>query len=951
MGNRPTTLRPSTDQQAPVQYLTPHDQASDDYDTVLDFALAHEKVVGFFGDEGVKSFDGLFDDGSLTRHGALPHGLVDLLGPILQSLDGQEYDTTRAALVRALSGPQLELYKPVVRTIINDEHHRWAARGGVISLAKLSREMVFKVVLALVFGVDVQHDQSDLHHQVDAFLQSMRQSLGHADSQAKAQRDKLVESLVVPALNAARDRVAQGKAKPCLVDALVAEKQLDDQVVRAQVFNLFVNGFSGIDSMVINSITAMCVYPDVHDKLVAARDAFAAKYSSVEDRWDHLDDLGYIQRFLKEVTRVYVAGTTHVYGRATRSVDVTVSNGKTFELPKGTLATAILDAPTWTDASKFDPDRFLKQEHIELFPRTIDEHVKTLIVQSAFLSLLDFEWKMLPLQDYTVGPPHGTPVGGLMAVNFGHRNGHDGQLFEVAGSRHDWALLELPEAKTYRDDVETFHDFFTDSRLDLWTHMMIQLLQKKQSGWTTPKAATVLQIPKYQKVLPKINLKGTNIMVPTEDEDTPLDPWYEKALMVLIRDNLPMDDNLTETWLPGEDMEAYVMNKVGKMWPRVNVHWNDRYSDRALELIAFSGVAQHMLEKLPEPHDDGSYYAVLLDFMRDLEVRPGYAKFGADVFFDKHGKVIKIVRSGNTYHPGDDDWEYVKFCFRSSVKAKVTAVDHLLGIHCTVANYLTTANRELLPVDHPIRRLIKPFTFRSVVTNYTAAWALFWPKGVLQRAFAFTERGMNQVWEYGLKQFQFRTFLESVARQQIDTVKIPFHEDGLDYWAIAHKFVSDYVDLYYASDAELTSDASMQKFWAFLDTLPGTFPTLSLANLKNVLAQCIVWVSAMHNHLGTLAEYVSDPAFCGSAWVEGEAWNRPGNGVRLALLMSATGFKQPSILEDFSHVMLDEKAKQACHAFTDALNKLVHVVDARNETREQKYVSFNPNTIEMAVSI
>ncbi|CAK4252436.1 unnamed protein product, partial [Aphanomyces euteiches] len=111
-----------------------------------------------------------------------------------------------------------------------------------------------------------------------------------------------------------------------------------------------------------------------------------------------------------------------------------------------------------------------------------------------------------------------------MAVNFRHRNGHDGQLFEVAGRRHDWELLELPEAKVYRDDLETFYGFFTDSRLDFWTHMMIKLFYKKQTGWTTPKAATVLKIPKYQKVLPKINLKGTNIMVPTEDEDTPLDP-------------------------------------------------------------------------------------------------------------------------------------------------------------------------------------------------------------------------------------------------------------------------------------------------------------------------------------------------------------------------------------------------------------------------------------------
>ncbi|KAH9154505.1 hypothetical protein LEN26_003398, partial [Aphanomyces euteiches] len=637
----------------------------------------------------------ILEDGSLTRREALPQGLIDLLGPILQSLDGQEYDTIRAALVRALNGPQLELYKPIVLSVVNDEHHRWAAHGGVLPLAKLSRALVFNVILALVFGADIQHDQSELCAQVDEFVESMRKSFGHADNHAKELREKLIELLVAPALDAARNRLAHRKTKPCIVDVLVAEKQLDGQDLQVQVFNLFVNGFSGVDNMVTNSITAMCVFPNVHDKLVAARDAFVAKYTSVDDRWNHRDDLGYIQRFLKEVSRFYVAKTTHLYGRATRSVQVPVGkNGQTFELSKGMLATAIMDGPTWSDAATFNPDRFLKQEHIELFPRTIDEHINTLIVQCAFVSLLDFEWKMLPLQDYTVGPPHGTPVGGLMVVNFRHRNGHDGQLFEVAGRRHDWELLELPEAKVYRDDLETFYGFFTDSRLDFWTHMMIKLFYKKQTGWTTPKAATVLKIPKYQKVLPKINLKGTNIMVPTEDEDTPLDPWYEQALMVLLRDTLPICDNFTDNWLPGEDMEAYVMSKVGKMWPRVNVHWNDRYSDRALEMLVFNGVAQHMVEKLAEPHDDGSYYAVLLDFMQVLEVRPGYAKYGADVFFDKHGKVVKIVRGGKTFHPDDIEWEYVKFCFRSTLITKVTAIDHLLGIHCTVANYLTTANRE-----------------------------------------------------------------------------------------------------------------------------------------------------------------------------------------------------------------------------------------------------------------
>ncbi|RHY84306.1 hypothetical protein DYB31_008191 [Aphanomyces astaci] len=935
--------------------------------SVLEFALSQESVVGFFGVDGVREFDAKFADGSLVRHGSLPHGYVDLLGPILPSLDGQAYDHAHDALRKALSGPsQLNRYKSVLRDIVHREHHRWAARGGVQSLATTSADLVFHIFLALLFGMDdTTGDQvKGLHSVVDNFIQGMRKSLGYADRTAVKLRGDLLKTLVDPALARSRDRVAQGVSKACVLDALVADKQLDDHAIRTHMFHVLVTGLSSVESLVVNSITALCVFEEERAKLVQARAEFAAKYPTVDERWSHLDDLGYIHRFLKEVTRYYVAGPNHIYGRATRDVDIATTSPNNdnkeqgvLKLPRGTLCTAVLEATTsWPDAAQFSPNRFLHQEHVELFPRALDEHIRTLVLQSVFVSLLDYEWKMLPFQDYSLAEnePHATPKGGLMAVNFKrrcHRDSNDGNLFEVAGCHDDWKFLALPEAKAYRDNMESLYDMFTDSRLDSWTHLMIQLLQTKQAAWEVPNAATALKLPQFQKILPKINLLHTSIMVPTEDEDTPLDPWYEKAAMVLLRDTLPIGDNFTDNWVPGEDMEAYVMQKVGKMWPRVNVHWNDRYSDRALELIAFNGFGQHLVEKLSDPHDDGSYYGVLLDFMHVLEVRPGYAKYGADAFFTRDGKVVKIVRGGNTYMPGDDQWEYVKFCFRSSLNTKVTAVDHLLGIHSMVANYLTTSSREYLPVNHPLRRLIKPFTFRSVVINYAAAWALFWPKGMLHRGFALTEQGMKQTWDYGIARFNFTTFPQQMASQGVDSVKLPYHEDGLDYWNVLRTFVSNYVDLYYTGDDAVQQDQSVIHFWDYLDKLPGYFPPLSLDNLKDVLAQCIMWVTGMHNHLGTLAEYVSDPAFCGSAWVEGEAANRPGSAVRIALIMSATGFVQPSVLEDFSHVMLDDKAKGLCHAFTASLHKLADTVDARNSTREQKYVSFDPKTIELAVSI
>ncbi|EQC29798.1 hypothetical protein SDRG_12344 [Saprolegnia diclina VS20] len=338
--------------------------------------------------------------------------------------------------------------------------------------------------------------------------------------------------------------------------------------------------------------------------------------------------------------------------------------------------------------------------------------------------------------------------------------------------------------------------------------------------------------------------------------------------------------------------------------------------------------------------------------MQALDVRKGFAKYGADVFFDDKCKVTKIVRGSITYRPDDAEWEYVKMCFRGSLQTKVTAIDHLLLVHSTIANHVTVVHREQLPPTHPLRRLLKPFTFRSAAINYGAGRALFWPQGMLQRAIALTTRGMKQTWDIGLGSFAYEPFPAMVARQQIDTMTLPLHEDGIDYWYIVSRFVSSYLALYYSADVEVTSDASVVAFWTVLDAaLPFALPALSLTSLHEFVTYFIFMVSSMHNHVGAIAEYVSDPAFCPAAWVEGELAGRPGTSVRLALIMIITGFDQPQITEDFSHVMLDDAAMNVARAFTADVKAQIPVVNQRNATRVQPFQSFNPSTMEMAVGI
>ncbi|RHY31695.1 hypothetical protein DYB32_003251 [Aphanomyces invadans] len=892
---------------------------------LVESAFVTTRIAGLCGPEALQQFEEKMLEGALVREGAFPPSILALLGPILVTMDGEVHRTKKNALLRAVSPVQLDVYKPIIRRIIQAEHSKWAAHGGAISFALNTKILVFKILLAVLYGMEGEFDSFRTY--IEDYVAAIKQSAKTTSAHGVTCRATFIAEILEPAIAAAkaRQQVNATSSGPLesVLDVLVASGELNDDDLKNEGFHIMFAGFGGLSAAATNLITAAVVFPEIRAQVFAARDKYLSKFG--DDRWGHLDDLGYLNKYILEVKRFFLAGPTQVYAKAARDVDLVTSKG-VFHLSKGSLVMAGLEATNhdpdvWAAPNTFDPSRFndadidaahgVKNTRKYSFcphgfgdvrnRRCAGEELSTIVMQSLLVSYFDFTWKMVPGQNYTLQPNSVTavPVGLLMAMGF-QRQQDDGSGnldYGVVGSHADWKFLRRPDVQELTGHNAA--EYFDDSRLDLWTRLMIKLISKKQSVWNRPYAQSALSLPMEQVVLDKITLIQTQIEIPTVDEDWPSQPWLEIQQSNLLRDHAPFVDDFDHPWLPAEDGERYVMSKVGHMWPRVNVHWNDRYSDRALELLVFHGLGSHLVQKLPQEHDDGSYYV---------------------------------------------PWE--------SLQTKVTAVDHLLGVHATAANYLVTSSREKLPVNHPLRRLIKPFVFRSVAINYSAGRALFWPNGMLQRAYALTTAGMKSTWEFGLSQFEYATFPDRIARQQIDTLTIPFHEDGLDYWNIMIKFVSSYVDLYYPDDASIQHDDDVVAFWSNLTAVsPAPLPDLNKSNLKDFLAEGFFLVSSMHNHLGTIAEYVSDPAFCPSAWVEGELSARPGNAVRLALIMTATGFTQPSITEDFSHVMLDDAAKAIVRTFTADVKAQIKVVDARNATRVQPFQSFNPKTMEMAVSI
>merc|ERR1719487_2751572 len=87
--------------------------------------------------------------------------------------------------------------------------------------------------------------------------------------------------------------------------------------------------------------------------------------------------------------------------------------------------------------------------------------------------------------------------------------------------------------------------------------------------------------------------------------------------------------------------------------------------------------------------------------------------------------------------------------------------------------------------------------------------------------------------------------------------------------------------------------------------------------LETVLATLIYLVSAGHRHVGTIAAEVEDPCFAPWAWREGELCGTPRTAYMQGLIMATTGLEQPTIVEDYTHMFLDDASKGLWRGFTE----------------------------------
>lgn len=189
-----------------------------------------------------------------------------------------------------------------------------------------------------------------------------------------------------------------------------------------------------------------------------------------------------------------------------------------------------------------------------------------------------------------------------------------------------------------------------------------------------------------------------------------------------------------------------------------------------------------------------------------------------------------------------------------------------------------------------------------------------------------------------------------ILQQLIDASQLPYYQDGLDLFKVFRVYYDSVL-----SEVDVEADDALATFWTTLGSHTGSEHILNQPltkdSLADVLAQYSFLVTAHHEHVGSIAEYLETPKHCGfrirkdATAVDAQSFFI-GNA-----LMAMTSIKTPDLQDPFRAYFKPGIEAQTWNRLQKGLLEVERRVDARNKTRSFKFDACNPRILQCAVSV
>jgi arachidonate 15-lipoxygenase len=146
------------------------------------------------------------------------------------------------------------------------------------------------------------------------------------------------------------------------------------------------------------------------------------------------------------------------------------------------------------------------------------------------------------------------------------------------------------------------------------------------------------------------------------------------------------------------------------------------------------------------------------------------------------------------------------------------AVSHLGRTHLFVGPFVLATHRQL-PEQHPLSLLLRPHFEGTLAINDAARRILIAPGGGVDRLLSSTIDNARVLAVVGLQSYGFNAAMlpQQLKQRGVDDVNAlpvyPYRDDALLIWEAIHRWVSNYLGLYYPSDTQVQQDKALQA-WA-----------------------------------------------------------------------------------------------------------------------------------------
>jgi hypothetical protein len=255
--------------------------------------------------------------------------------------------------------------------------------------------------------------------------------------------------------------------------------------------------------------------------------------------------------------------------------------------------------------------------------------------------------------------------------------------------------------------------------------------------------------------------------------------------------------------------------------------------------------------------------------LNNYEHHPGLVKLGSRVLFREDSVRRSLVADqidcalGNI-KPSDAEWDQACKIALCAASTHLSLVRHFNWVHLAGAAQLAIATRNGLSANHPLCRLLWPYTFGTQQSNDMVTRGQMVRGGDFETTFSFTFDGMCRLFDD-----TYLDYHHSVNDPEVDgksrgvrgaPFDTPTQQNLEELFDVMHRFVRNYLEIYYPRNPNGTNairgDAEVM---AWLDELNSLLPNgvgvsrsdVTWDTLARMLAGQLFLVTVQHEILGS----------------------------------------------------------------------------------------------------